>query len=64
MTESTIQSSSDIIIDLLEKKQVLVLHVDDERGLLNVAKECLELEGPFIVDTALSAEEAKETLKK
>jgi PAS domain S-box-containing protein len=40
------------------------LHVDDELGLLKVAKQCLELQGPFQVDTASSVEEARAKLEK
>jgi len=40
-----------------------VLLVDDDAGLLSVAKECLEAQGGFGVDTALSVEEAIEKLE-
>lgn len=38
---------------------IRVLLVDDDAGFLNVAKECLELQGSFEVDTASSVDEAK-----
>jgi PAS domain S-box-containing protein len=40
------------------------LLVDDELGLLKVAKPILEMKGPFQVDTASSVEEAMEKMKK
>lgn len=46
-------------LDLLRFKQPIhVLLVDDEQSMLNLAKEFLEQEEDFQVDTALSAEEA------
>jgi len=41
-----------------------ILHVDEEVGFLKVAKQCLEMQGPFQVDTAVSVGEALEKLKK
>jgi PAS domain S-box-containing protein len=41
-----------------------ILMVDDELSFLGVAKELLEMHGPFEVDTASSVEEAFEKLKK
>ena len=58
MTELTVESSAEAVVGLNEKKPTRVLHVDDELGLLKVAKQCLELQGPFQVDTAGSVEEA------
>ncbi len=40
-----------------------VLHVDGDVDFLKIAKKCLELEGPFQVETALSIEEAFKKLK-
>jgi PAS domain S-box-containing protein len=40
------------------------LHVDDEPSLLKIAKQLLETEGQFQVDTASTAEEAREKMKK
>jgi PAS domain S-box-containing protein len=64
MTEYVVESSAEIVLGLNEKKPIRVLHVDDELGLLKVAKQCLEMQGPFQVDTASSVEEALEKLKK
>ncbi|MCJ7423866.1 response regulator, partial [Candidatus Bathyarchaeota archaeon] len=64
MVESVVQSHAEIVIGSTEKKLIRVLHVDDELGLLKVAKQCLELQGPFHVDTACSVEEALNKLKE
>ena len=64
MVESVVQSRAEIVVDSTEKKLIRVLHVDDELGLLKVAKQCLELQGPFQVDTACSVEEALIKLKE
>ena len=63
MTELTVESSAEAVVSLNEKKPIRVLHVDDELGLLKVAKQCLELQGAFQVDTAGSVEEALNKLK-
>jgi PAS domain S-box-containing protein len=52
------------MVDLNEKKSIRVLHVYDEPGLLKIAKQLLETEGQFQVDTASTAEEAREKMKK
>jgi|GEM_PF-616058 len=64
MVESVVQSHAEIVVGSSEKKLIRVLHVDDELGLLKVAKQCLELQGPFHVDTAGSVEEALNKLKE
>jgi PAS domain S-box-containing protein len=64
MVESAVQLQAEIIVDSTEKPKIRVLHVDDELGLLKVAKQCLELQGPFQVDTAGSVEEALNKLKE
>jgi PAS domain S-box-containing protein len=64
MVESVVQSHAEIVVGSDEKKLIRVLHVDDELGLLKVAKQCLELQGPFHVDTANSVEEALAELEK
>lgn len=51
------------VVNLNEKDLIRVLHVDDEVNLLKVAKEVLEKEGPFQVDTAPSVEEAMGRMK-
>jgi DNA-binding NtrC family response regulator len=64
MVESAVQSAAEIVVGSDEKKLIRVLHVDDELDLLKVAKQCLELQGPFQVDTAASVEEALNKLKE
>jgi PAS domain S-box-containing protein len=64
MVESAVQSHAEIVVGSDEKKLIRVLHVDDELGLLKVAKQCLEMQGPFHVDTAGSVEEALNKLKE
>jgi PAS domain S-box-containing protein len=63
MVESVVQSHAEIVVGASEKK-IRVLHVDDELGLLKVAKQCLELQGPFQADSACSVEEALAKLEK
>jgi PAS domain S-box-containing protein len=64
MSERAVESSAEIVLDLNEKKPIRALLVDDELGLLKVAKPILEMQGPFQVDTASSVEEAMEKMKK
>ncbi|HVP15960.1 MAG TPA: PAS domain S-box protein [candidate division Zixibacteria bacterium] len=64
MTQQTVESSPEIVIALNDKKPIRVLHVDDEPSILKIAKQCLELQGPFQVDTASSVEEAFEKMKE
>jgi PAS domain S-box-containing protein len=52
------------VLDLTVTELIRVLHVDDDADFLKVAKRCLEVEGRFDVDPALSVEEAMEKLKK
>jgi len=64
MTKSTAESLTEVVVDLTEKAPIRILHVDDETGFLKVAKQCLEMEGTFQVDTAVSVEEALKKMKK
>jgi PAS domain S-box-containing protein len=64
MAESSVELSTEVVLDLAEKPLIRVLHVDDEAGFLKVAKQCLEMQGIFEVDTALSVKEATEKMKK
>ncbi len=64
MTEWSLESIAEVVMDLKEKKPIRVLHVDDEPCFLKIAKQCLEMEGHFRVDTACSVEEAMEKIKK
>ena len=63
MTEYTVKPSAEVFVDLNEKKPIRVLHVDDETSLLKIAKQCLEMEGSFQVDTVSSADQALERIK-
>jgi PAS domain S-box-containing protein len=62
MSEILADSPSKLVIDSHDK--IRVLHVDDDQGLLTVAKQCLEIEPRICVDTASSAEEALDKLEK
>jgi len=64
MVESVAQSRTEIVINSTEKSMIRVLHVDDELGFLKVAKQCLEMQGPFHVDSASSVEEALRELQE
>jgi len=64
VVESVVQSHAKIVVGSDEKKLIRVVHVDDELGFLKVAKQCLEIQGPFHVDTAGSVEEALNKLKE
>lgn len=64
MIRRAVQSPTEVMVDLNEKKSIRVLHVYDEPGLLKIAKQLLETEGQFQVDTASTAEEAREKMKK
>jgi DNA-binding response OmpR family regulator len=58
MVECSAKSSVKVVVDLDKRKSIRVLHVDDEPGLLKIAKQCLEMQGSFQVETACSVEEA------
>lgn len=64
MTQETAETSREAIVELDKKRLVRVLLVDDEIGLLKIAKQCLEAEDTFQVDTASSIREAYEEIKK
>jgi len=63
LARSALESSSKIVVDLVEQAPVQVLHVDDDLPFSKVVKQCLEMKG-FKVETASSVEEATETMKK
>jgi PAS domain S-box-containing protein len=64
LNKSNVEASTDIVLDLHEREFIRVLHVDDEESLLKVAKECLQTEGSFEVETAVSVEEALKKLER
>jgi PAS domain S-box-containing protein len=65
MFESTVELQTGAIIGLGQKaKPIRVLHVDDDAGLLKLAKHALQTEGSFHVETALSVKEAFEMMRE
>lgn len=62
MTESVSESSATIPSSLIVKKSIKILHVDDDPSFLKVAKQCLDTQGEFEVDTASSVNEASRAL--
>jgi PAS domain S-box-containing protein len=64
MTKFNEGSSTGINLGLTKRALIRVLHVDDELDFVKVAKQILEMQGPFQVDTASSVEEAIEKMKK
>jgi PAS domain S-box-containing protein len=63
MTKVAVESANEVYVDLCKEKAIRVLHVDDDAGFLAVAKQCLEDQSQFEVDTALSDEEALKKLR-
>lgn len=64
MAKVAVESASEVYVDFCKEKAIRVLHVDDDAGFLAVAKQCLEEQSQFQVDTALSAKEALKKLKR
>lgn len=64
MTQSTVERSTEVVVDAFKEEPVRVLHVDDEPSFLKVTKERLETENAFEVETATSVEEALKRLKE
>jgi two-component system sensor histidine kinase/response regulator len=65
MSRSTVEPQTEVIIGIDQKANpIKVLHVDDDAGFLKLAKQVLQTEGPFQVETALSVQEAFEKMKK
>ena len=46
-----------------KKEPIKVLFVDDDKEFLKSAKQCLELQGNFNIETACSVDEAMEKMK-
>lgn len=61
--DESIADSSEVVKNLTEEGLIHVLHVDDEDGFVKTAKQCLELQGSFQVDTASSVKEAMKKMK-
>jgi PAS domain S-box-containing protein len=64
MAESIVESSTETVLNVARTGTIKVLHVDDDQAFVKVAKQCLETQGEFEVDTASSVDEALEKLKK
>jgi len=64
MSESIVESSTEAVLNVAKTERSRVLHVDDDQAFLKVAKQCLDVQGEFEVDTASSVDEALEKLKK
>jgi PAS domain S-box-containing protein len=64
MVEPIVESSTETVLNVTKAEAIRVLHVDDDQICLKVAKQCLETQGEFEVDTASSVDEALEKLKK
>src|SRR4030042_1175243 len=64
MAKSTIESSTEAILNVAKTEAIKVLHVDDDLVFLEVAKQCLEMQDEIDVDTVSSVDEALEKLKQ
>jgi PAS domain S-box-containing protein len=64
MTKVAVESAREVYVDLCKENTIRVLHIDDDAGFLAVAKQCLEEQSQFQVDTARSAKEAFKKLKR
>ena len=47
-----------------DKKRTSVLMVDDDSDFLAIAKQCLNLQGGLVIETALSSKQATEMIEK
>ncbi|UCC57875.1 MAG: response regulator [Candidatus Bathyarchaeum sp.] len=63
MTELPAESSLKNSAASTKKALITVLHVDDEAGFVKAAKQILEAQGSFQVETALSVKEALKKIK-
>ncbi len=64
MKEPISESSTAILSDMIAKKPIRILHVDDDLGCLKVAQQCLGTQGEFQIETVSSVEKAIERMKK
>ena len=64
MIESVVASAAEIAVDPAQKTKLRVLQVDAKPSFLKVAKQCLERQGPFQIETTESVEEAFGKLEK
>jgi hypothetical protein len=64
MASTTLKSATDgQVISLNKQRSLLTLHADDDAGFLRVAKQCLEAEESFQIDSVSSVAEAFEKMK-
>jgi PAS domain S-box-containing protein len=63
MAKVAVESASEVSVDLCRGKTIRVLHVDDDAGFLDVARQCLEEQSELQLDTALSVKEALKKLR-
>jgi PAS domain S-box-containing protein len=63
LLDATVDSACELCAGVGEERKIRVLHVDDDAKFLAVAKQCLEEQGMFQVDTASSAESALKKLR-
>jgi len=64
MGQSTVECRERVVVNAVKEDTIRVLHVDDEDSFLSAAKQILEMQGAFQVDTASSVEEATERMKE
>lgn len=64
MARSVVESFAEIPSIQSDEKPIQVLHVDDEAGFLKSAKQCLEMQGAFHVETASSVEDAVKRIEQ
>jgi PAS domain S-box-containing protein len=65
MLESRGESQTEAVIGLGQKaRPIKVLHVDDDAGLVKLARRALQTEGSFQVETALSVREAHQKMRE
>jgi DNA-binding NarL/FixJ family response regulator len=47
-----------------KEEPIQVLHIDDDKSFLESAKQCLNLQGDFVIESASSVDEALEKMRK
>ena len=64
MKEPLSESSTAVLSDLIVKKPIRILHVDDDLSCLKVAQQCLGTQGEFQIEAASSVGKAIKRMKK
>jgi PAS domain S-box-containing protein len=62
LAKCDVKYSTKIVLDIAEET-IRVLHVDDDKDILKVSKQCLEIQGDFLVESASSVDDALQKLK-